>query len=372
MARAARTERTGYSSALARLQRRVKPSRLASAALLCLALFAAASAQEPPPGAMPPYASGPAAVPVTVEIFNDYQCPACALMNEEVKEFEKTYRGSVRVVFRNFPLNIHKYALSAAQAVEAAGAQGKFREMIETLYARQKDWSESLNPTRLFAAYARRLGLDPRRFKSDMESARVVERIRLDMDRGRALNLKGTPTLYVNGVELEGLPTRREIHAAIEKALPPGVATVSTAPRFEDYPVRHIFKGPVARVRLDSKRARMFRTRLREDSRTGPNFAGRYTVVFWGCGTGCAQMAVVDAGTGRVYWPPFDETDIPDEQDVKPNGNYRLDSRLLVVTQNHYDGRGGYTASYYLFAGGRFRLLRKAEERWEPSEGPEN
>src|ERR1051325_4905066 len=140
------------------------------------------------------------------------------------------------------------------------------------------------------------------------------------------------------------------------------------APRFEDYPVREIYKGPVAAVRLDSKRARMFRTRLREDSRGGPNFGGRYTVVVWGCGTGCAQMGVVDSKTGRVYFPPVEDMDIPDLEDADVRARwFRLDSRLLVVTQNHYDIGQTYTAYYYLFESGRFRLLRKAEERTPPT-----
>ncbi|HEX8354950.1 MAG TPA: hypothetical protein VF611_18730, partial [Pyrinomonadaceae bacterium] len=121
-------------------------------------------------------------------------------------------------------------------------------------------------------------------------------------------------------------------------------------PRFEDYPARAVYKGPAAPVRLDSRKARMFRTRLREDSRSGPNFAGHYTVVVWGCGTGCAQMGVVDAKTGRVYFPPVDYMDIPDMEDAGARARvFRLDSRLLVITQTSYDGRGGYTAYYYLF-----------------------
>jgi len=142
------------------------------------------------------------------------------------------------------------------------------------------------------------------------------------------------------------------------------------APRFEDYPVREIYKGRPAPVRLDSRRARMFRSRLREEAPRGPNFAGHYTVVVWGCGTGCAQMAVVDARTGRVHFPPLEYHDIPDTEDERGRARtFRLDSKLLVLTQNYYDGAGRYTAHYYLFDNDRFRLLRKAEERLpEPSD----
>lgn len=154
------------------------------------------------------------------------------------------------------------------------------------------------------------------------------------------------------------------------------VAKQSEPPRFERYPVKEIYKGRVAPVRLDTRRARMFRTRLREDSRGGVNFAGHYAVVFWGCGTGCAQVAVVDVKTGRVYWPPLDYTDIPERPEEGEDQaafwarhrNFRPDSKLLILTRNHYDGRGGYTAYYYLFDRNRFRLLRQAEETYPETE----
>src|ERR1044071_1372276 len=143
-----------------------------------------------------------------------------------------------------------------------------------------------------------------------------------------------------------------------------GRARRGAPPRFEDYPVREVYRGPVAAVRLDSRTARMFRTRRGEGSRGGPNFGGRYTVVVWGCGTGCAQMGVVDAKTGRVYFPPVEYMDIPDMEDEAVRSEwFRLDSRLLRITQSHHDAPPTYTAYYYLFDRGRFRLLRKSEER---------
>ena len=79
-------------------------------------------------------------------------------------------------------------------------------------------------------------------------------------------------------------------------------------------------------------------------------------------------MGVVDARTGRVYFPPVEYMDIPDMEDAVARSRvFRLDSRLLVITRNYYDGMGSYTAYYYLFDGGRFRLLRKAEERTPPT-----
>lgn len=184
-----------------------------------------------------------------------------------------------------------------------------------------------------------------------------------------------TPTLHTRPVPARFIGVALTCIVLAASASAQGRARKGAAPpRFEDYPVREVYKGPVARVRLDSRMARMFRTRLREDSRGGPNFAGRYTVVIWGCGTGCAQMGVVDAKTGRVYFPPIEYMDIPDMEDAAVRSQwFRPDSRLLRITQNLYDGAGSYTAYYYLFDGGRFRLLRKSVEREpQPADDAEN
>ncbi|HVG28469.1 MAG TPA: hypothetical protein VM864_01985 [Pyrinomonadaceae bacterium] len=138
-------------------------------------------------------------------------------------------------------------------------------------------------------------------------------------------------------------------------------ASNSEAPRFEDYLVKEIYRGRIAPVQLKTGRDRMYRTRLREDSRGGPNFAGRYTIVFWGCGTGCAQVTAVDAKTGKVHWLPLDWVDIPDESDAAQNRNFRLSSKLLVLTRSRYDLRASYTAYYYLFDNNGFRLIRQLE-----------
>ena len=145
-------------------------------------------------------------------------------------------------------------------------------------------------------------------------------------------------------------------------------------PAFADYPARESFMGRPAPVRLRTRRDHNYRTRLREGAAEGPNFADRYTVVYWGCGTGCAQIAIVDAKTGLVYWPPLEEADIPvPEEGEYARGyeygeGYRKDSRLLVLTRAHYDGRGSYTAYFYLFDRGRFRLLREAVLTARPDE----
>lgn len=94
-------------------------------------------------------------------------------------------------------------------------------------------------------------------------------------------------------------------------------------PRFSEYPARGVYRGRPARVDLQSNPdARRYRTRLREGARTGPNFAGHYTVVTWGCGTECQTLAILDAKTGRVYFAPFQ---------LRLGEKHRLNSALLIA-----------------------------------------
>ncbi|HEX8292562.1 MAG TPA: thioredoxin domain-containing protein [Pyrinomonadaceae bacterium] len=179
---------------------------------------------SPQPGAPNPYAKGNASARVTLEEFSDFQCPACGGLEPGLKRVMKEYDDRVRFVFRNFPLQMHKYAFLAARAAEAAGLQGKFWEMHDMLYDNQKEWSDSMEPRVQFDSYATRLGLDVQRFKADMERQDLAERVKADLLRGNALGVKGTPTVYINGREIVPgrLVTeddlRRELEAALAQA----------------------------------------------------------------------------------------------------------------------------------------------------------
>ena len=93
-------------------------------------------------------------------------------------------------------------------------------------------------------------------------------------------------------------------------------------PSFAGYRVRERFRGRPAPVDLSSQGARYFRTRLREGARKGPNFAGHYTVVTWGCGSDCVDISIVDAKTGKVWFAPFTGA---------IGVEFHRDSRLFVV-----------------------------------------
>jgi hypothetical protein len=126
------------------------------------------------------------------------------------------------------------------------------------------------------------------------------------------------------GVRTDTLALAGGAAPAADDTLPPrpGWARVP-APRWEDFPATERFAGTPAPADLGSRPwAREFRTVLRAGAAAGPNFAGAYTIVLWGCGTQCQRWAVVDARTGRVHGHPFD---------AELGVDFRRDSRLVAV-----------------------------------------
>ena len=176
------------------------------------------------PGAEPAHARGPANAPVTLEEFADLQCSACGAVYPNFKKVESEFGSRLRVIFREFPLTpAHAHAVAAAHAAEAAGLQGNFWEMHDILYENQQAWAEAFDVRPLFEDYARKIGLDVDRFKNDQTSEAVETRIFLDGRRGHSLGVQGTPTVFLNGVELpwEQIKTVEGLRAAINRALNP-------------------------------------------------------------------------------------------------------------------------------------------------------
>ncbi len=137
---------------------------------------------------------------IVLEEFGDYQCLPCAQLHPTLKELKQQLGPNLNFVFRNLPLStIHKNALPAAQAAEAARMQNRFWEMHDLLYENQALWAEDSNPRSHFRKFAGDLGLDLNRFEADMEGDQV--RFRLEADRAAAVRLgvDGTPTVLING-----------------------------------------------------------------------------------------------------------------------------------------------------------------------------
>jgi protein-disulfide isomerase len=172
-----------------------------------------------PPGAQPPHSVGPESAAVTLEEFGDYQCPPCGAMFPEVKKIENEYGDRVRFIFRQNPLaQIHKNAVTAAHAAEAAGLQGRFWAMHDKLYENQDQWKDMEDPRPAFIEYARSIGLDTDKFTRDLSSQAVDDRLSEDNKRGRGLGVQGTPTFFVNGKELKSFAPDN-IRAAINSEL---------------------------------------------------------------------------------------------------------------------------------------------------------
>lgn len=153
-----------------------------------------------PVGAQPPNMLGNPNATVTIEEFADFQCPTCATIHKVLKNVQAAYGSRIKFIFRNYPLlQIHKNAYDAAVASEAAGRQGRFWDMQNLIFENQTAWSNSTDARTVFAGYAEKLGLDVERFKSDIAGFEAKQRVDRDIERGRALNVNSTPTIFING-----------------------------------------------------------------------------------------------------------------------------------------------------------------------------
>ncbi|HYV33485.1 MAG TPA: thioredoxin domain-containing protein [Candidatus Limnocylindria bacterium] len=139
--------------------------------------------------------------------YGDMQCPACAAAEPVFKQVPSQFTDTV-FVFRYFPLiQVHQNAVEGALAAEAAGAQGKFWEMHELLFQKQADWESLGDPIDVFAQYAQQVGVaNIDQFKSDITSKKYLPAIQKNSDEAYALNLGGTPSIFINGHPLKTTP----------------------------------------------------------------------------------------------------------------------------------------------------------------------
>ncbi|HVF30958.1 MAG TPA: thioredoxin domain-containing protein [Pyrinomonadaceae bacterium] len=157
---------------------------------------------------------GNAAAPVTIVMFTDFQCPACARAHPALKNVMAAYGDRVRLVVRDFPLEaIHENSFQAALAANAARVQGKFNEYTDLLYRRQ----DALDRASL-VKYATELGLNAKQFELDFNDAKTAAEVRKDQTDGRGYGIAGTPAIFVNGVKVHRL-SLHGFRTAIDRAL---------------------------------------------------------------------------------------------------------------------------------------------------------
>ena len=143
---------------------------------------------------------GPKTAPIKIAEFSDFQCSYCSTVGPTLKQITEVYKDKVQIVWKNLPLpSIHKNAMGAALASEAAHRQGKFWEMHDKLF--QDPGKLGLEDLK---QYAKELGLDTAQFERDLLSPEIKKRVGEDMGEARSLGISGTPTFFINGRFLEG------------------------------------------------------------------------------------------------------------------------------------------------------------------------
>ncbi len=157
---------------------------------------------------------GSADAVVSLVQYGDYECPYCGEAYPIVKQMQARMGERLRFVFRNFPISTsHPHAEQAAEAAEAADAQGRFWEMHDLLYERQKRLTD-----RDLRAYAEELGLDVERFVKEMAEHVHATRVHEDFMSGVRSGVNGTPTFYINGVRHDDSYEAPVLLDALERA----------------------------------------------------------------------------------------------------------------------------------------------------------
>lgn len=160
---------------------------------------------------------------VTVTEYADFQCPACASFYPIVAQVKEQFKDQVRFEFKHFPLvQIHPNATAAHRAAQAAANQGKFWEMHDLLYQQQQSWSQSTTPTSVFEGYARQLSLNMDQYNAEVGTSDILAIINADIEAGKAVNVTGTPTFYIDGKQIEDTASIGSVDgfsAAIQEAI---------------------------------------------------------------------------------------------------------------------------------------------------------
>ncbi|MGH2445195.1 MAG: Na+/H+ antiporter NhaA [Candidatus Limnocylindria bacterium] len=157
---------------------------------------------------------GPVDAPLTLVEYGDYECPYCGRAASVVKELLGRFDGRLRFVFRNLPLtDVHPNAALAAEAAEAAGAQGRFWEMHDLLFERQ----DSLDPHDL-VRYAEELGMDVAAFEDDLRGGRFGARVGQDVNSAEEAGVAGTPSFFINEVRYRGAYDLESLASVLTRA----------------------------------------------------------------------------------------------------------------------------------------------------------
>jgi len=192
---------------------------------------------------------GPKNAPVTIVEFSDFECPFSKKAAPVIQGLFRANPGKIRLRFRHNPLPFHVRSALAHEAAVAAGAQGKFWEMHDLLFANQDKLTEND-----LLQYARQLQLDIAEFQDALRSHTYRGVVDADVEEARALGVAGTPTFFVNGKKLVGTQTAEAFQSAVDQALglSPSPAPGATVPGASAAPLA----GPIEKVEAGDSAAR--------------------------------------------------------------------------------------------------------------------
>jgi len=156
---------------------------------------------------------GPENAPVTIAVFDDYECPYCAKMEAVFSQLLAKYPEDLKLVIKQYPLRNHPNARQAALAVMAAHKQGKFWEFHSQLFANYKELS-----IQKMDEIAESFDLDMKQFRKDILSHDVLKLIVRDVREGQKIGVSGTPSIFLNGKQVKN-PTFRNLDQLIEREL---------------------------------------------------------------------------------------------------------------------------------------------------------
>ena len=142
---------------------------------------------------------GPADARVTVVEFSDFQCPYCAVAVVKLNAVLKAYPNDVKLVFKQYPLEMHSQAALAAEAALAAQRQGKFWQLHDAMYANRTHLTRQN-----ILALAGTIGLDVKRFEQDWDSPAIKQALAKEQQEGDAVGVNGTPTIFIDGQRYNG------------------------------------------------------------------------------------------------------------------------------------------------------------------------
>ncbi len=157
---------------------------------------------------------------VTIVEFSDFQCPFCGKVLPTLDKIKKEYGDQVRVVFKQLPLGMHQQAKPAAQASLAAHKQGKFWEMHDLLFEKQKEMKPNgSNFKEWSAGLAKELGMNVDKFKKDYDDPKIAAKVERDLKLSQEVGARGTPNFWINGVNLRGAQPFPKFKSVIDEQI---------------------------------------------------------------------------------------------------------------------------------------------------------